>query len=67
MSETSAKNQYSEDTPLPSGTIDETQALWIFALLCVGGALGNILFGFITVKYGGKGPLLFIFIPQIVS
>lgn len=58
---------YADDTPLPSGAIDITEASWIVALLCVGAALGNILFGFITAKCGRKGPLLFISIPQIVS
>lgn len=57
----------SDETPLPSGTINWEEASWIAALLCVGGMIGNIFFGFITSNFGRKEPLLFISIPTIVS
>lgn len=57
----------SDDTPLPSGKIDMDEASWIASLLCVGGLIGNVLFGFIANKFGRKKPLLAISIPIVVS
>lgn len=57
----------SDETPLPSGKISMDEASWIASLICVGGLIGNIMFGFITSKFGRKIPLIFITIPTIVS
>lgn len=56
----------SDETPLPAKiTIDE--ASWVASLLCIGGLIGNILFGFITKSFGRKMPLCLISIPVLVS
>lgn len=57
----------SDKTPLPSGKITMEQASSIAAIICIGGLIGNLLFGFITNKYGRKIPLMFITIPIIIS
>lgn len=56
----------SNDSPLPSGKITMEQASWIASLICFGGLIGNIFFGFITAKFGRKIPLIFMSIPTIV-
>lgn len=56
----------SDETPLPSGPITLDEGSWIAALLCIGGLIGNILFGFITNRWGRKWPLVMISIPVIV-
>ncbi|XP_055302945.1 facilitated trehalose transporter Tret1-like [Sitodiplosis mosellana] len=57
----------SDETPLPSGKITMEEASWITSLLCVGGLIGNILFGYITNRFGRKIPLLFLAIPTVIS
>lgn len=57
----------SEETPLRSGVINMDEASWIASLLCLGCFFGNILFGYITNKFGRKWPLIIITIPTIVS
>lgn len=56
----------SSDSPLPSGKITMDQASWIASLLCIGGLIGNLLFGFIANVFGRKMPLVLISIPAIV-
>lgn len=48
----------SDDSPLPTGKITMEQASWIASLLCIGGLIGNVLYGIITSKYGRKLPLM---------
>lgn len=57
----------SNDSPLPTGKIDMDEASWIASLICVGGIVGNVIFGYIANKFGRKIPLLLIPIPMIVS
>lgn len=57
----------SNDSPLPTGKIDMDEASWIASLICVGGVVGNVIFGYIANKFGRKIPLLLIPIPMIVS
>lgn len=57
----------SDETPLPSGKITIEEGSWIASLLCIGGLIGNILFGFITNSFGRKRPLCALSIPIIVS
>lgn len=56
----------SDESPLPSGQLTMEEASWIVSFLCVGGLIGNILFGFIANKFGRKRPLLVIAIPIFV-
>lgn len=57
----------SDESPLPTGKISISEAAWMASLLCMGGLIGNILFGFITNTYGRKIPLILITIPGVVS
>lgn len=57
----------SKDTPLASGPITLEEGSWIASILCIGGLVGNILFGIVTARYGRKRPLLFLTIPTTVS
>lgn len=57
----------SENTPLSTGSVNDTEFSWVVSLLCIGGAIGNILFGIITEKFGRKRPLMFLSIPLIGS
>lgn len=57
----------SDETPLPTGKISMDDASWIAALLCVGGFVGNLFFGYITNNYGRREPLLVISAPAIVN
>lgn len=54
------------ETPLPSGPLTTDQLSWVGSLLCVGGLLGNILFGWWSNNYSRKMLLMIIPIPQIV-
>lgn len=57
----------SDDTPLASGKITMEQGSWIASLWCIGGLIGNPIFGIITNNFGRKVPLIFLTIPAIVS
>lgn len=57
----------SSESPLPSGKIDMEEASWIASLICVGGVIGNVIFGYVADKFGRKVPLILISIPMIVS
>lgn len=57
----------SDESPLASGSITMEEASWVASLLCVGGVIGNLFFGFVTNAYGRKMPLILIVIPTIVS
>lgn len=49
----------SDANPLPIGKLDINHISWIASLLSLGGLFGNILFGFITNRFGRKLPLQF--------
>ncbi|XP_031622894.1 facilitated trehalose transporter Tret1-like isoform X2 [Contarinia nasturtii] len=57
----------SDESPLSSGKITMNEASWSASLICIGGLVGNICFGFITNRFGRKNPLIFITIPVIIS
>ncbi|XP_031619245.1 facilitated trehalose transporter Tret1-like [Contarinia nasturtii] len=57
----------SDETPLVSGKITMDEASWLAFLICVGGILGNIFFGFITNRFGRKLLLILISIPTNVN
>lgn len=57
----------SDDTHLSSGPLSVPEAALVVSLLCAGGLIGNVLFVFVTEKFGRKLPLLFLAIPEIVS
>lgn len=56
----------SNESPLPTGKVSKQEASWIVGFICVGGFIGNLLFGYITERFGRKKPLLVIAIPGIV-
>lgn len=55
----------SEKSPVGKLTTDELSP--IPALLCVGGVIGTIIFGWATDKMGRKNILLFLALPEIVA
>lgn len=57
----------SDETPLPSGKITIDEASWIASLTCLGSIVGNIVFGYLTGKFGRKNPLIFLTIPTVIS
>lgn len=57
----------SDESPLASGPLTIGQASWVSSIMCIGGFVGNIFFGWFTDKYGRKLPLIIIAIPQLVS
>lgn len=54
------------ETPLGSGPMTVDELSWMVSLLCVGGFVGNIFFGFITERWGRKIPLLSTALPMTV-
>lgn len=56
----------SDETPLPSGKITMDEASWIVSYVYIGGIIGNMMFGYITNRFGRKWPLIIITIPIIV-
>lgn len=56
----------SEDTPLDEKLTTEEKSM-IAALLCLGALAGNLLFAWLSDKFGRKYPLMFVAIPQIVN
>lgn len=50
----------SDENPLQIGKLDMDHISWIASLLSLGGLFGNIMFGFITNRFGRKTPLFFV-------
>lgn len=48
----------SEDSPLPSGPLTLLEVSWIGAMLCIGGALATVFYGWFCEKYGRKVAML---------
>lgn len=57
----------SDRSPLPTGKITMEEASWVASILCIGGLIGNLFFGFITNIFGRRLPLILISIPANVS
>lgn len=55
-----------DESPLPSGKITLEEASWIAGINNIAAFFGNLIFGYITPRYGRKIPLLFIAIPNMV-
>lgn len=56
----------SDESPLPSGKISVDEVSWISSLICIGGLIGNVFWGFITNRFGRKRPLITLTAPTIV-
>lgn len=55
------------DSPLASGTITQTDASWIGAMIPFGGFFGTLIFGSLAYYIGSKHSLVYCTIPLIVS
>lgn len=56
----------SPDTPLSSGPMTTEQISWTGSTLSVGALVGNILYGYLMVRYGSKMVLMSLAVPQLV-
>lgn len=56
----------SKETPLPTGPLTIDEISWVGSLMCIGGLLGNSVFGWLSNLYGRKIPLLIAAIPHFV-
>lgn len=56
----------SSGTPLETGPMTIEELSWVVSLLCVGGFVGNMFFGFIADRFGRKLPILSIAVPITV-
>lgn len=57
----------SEHSPLATGAVTLEQASWIGAIICVGGVLGNFVFGVLVTQIGCKQAIGCLAFPQVVS
>lgn len=57
----------SNQTPLPSGPITLLEASTIGSILCIGGAVGTVLYGWFAEAFGRKWAMMSTFFPSIVS
>lgn len=56
----------SKDTPLASGPLTIEQISWVGSLVPFGGLCGNMIFGWLSGRYGRKYSLMAAAIPQLV-
>lgn len=57
----------SEKSPLKTGAISVFEASWISSVICLGGAIGTIFYGWFVEVIGRKKAMMSIFIPDVVS
>lgn len=57
----------SDESPLSSGSLSLWQVSWIGSILCVGGAVGQMVFGYLADAFGRKMGLGLAFVPSVVS
>jgi len=57
----------SQETPLKSGPLTIDEASWTSSIMCLGGAVSTIFYGWISEKLGRKPSLLCLFFPTLVS
>lgn len=57
----------SDETPLAAGPLSLFEASWIGSILCVGGALGTIFYGWFSERFGRKPAIMTAAIPAVVS
>ncbi|XP_054742915.1 facilitated trehalose transporter Tret1 isoform X1 [Anastrepha obliqua] len=57
----------SEDTPLESGPISNSDIGWVGCMVCVGGALGTMFFSWFADRYGRKKCLLLVALPSLAG
>lgn len=57
----------SNESPLPGEPLTLDEISWIASVVCIGGLVGNVFFGFAMNVFGRKKTLLFTAIPAIVS
>ncbi|XP_059617699.1 uncharacterized protein LOC132262445 [Phlebotomus argentipes] len=55
------------DSSLPSGPISDDQASWINSSTCLGGIIGNVIFGALVDRIGRKWSLFLLSLPLATS
>lgn len=55
------------DTPLIAGPLTDDELAMVTAILCIGGAIGSLLFGWMSDKLGRKQTLLLMAVPMAAS
>lgn len=46
------------DAPIASGPLNIEELSWVGSIMCLGGAFGNVFFGWLTDRIGRKKPIL---------
>lgn len=54
------------ETPLTSGPMTTEQVSWTGSTLAFGALVGNILYGYLMVRFGSKMILMSLAVPQLV-
>lgn len=55
------------ESPLQTGPLTISEASWIGSILCIGGALGSVSFGWLADVIGRKHAVTLICVPSAVS
>lgn len=53
-------------TPLQSGPLTVDEASWTSSIMCIGGALATIIYGWSSEKFGRRASLLWLGPPTMV-
>lgn len=56
----------SDASPLANGPISLEETSWIGAILCVGGVIGNSIFGYLCKSIGRKRAIILLALPNLV-
>lgn len=57
----------SSDAPLAAGPLTVHEVSWVVSLLCIGGLVGNIVYGWVAERFDRKSLLMLSAVSQIVS
>lgn len=56
----------SVDSPLETGVLSLAESSWVGSVMCIGGLIGNLVFGMLANRFGRKRSLVLAGLPLIV-